>query len=93
MIEVAAPITQRSRLNLLEGWVERVDLNNRRLHVRTGSRDRIGSCLVIPEDCTIQHQGFDFHLRSLLPYDAISITYQEEADGLRIAHAIELTIA
>jgi hypothetical protein len=88
---IASTQTRLHRAQLLEGWVERVDLHNRRLHVRTGSRDRIGTCVLIPDDCAILHAGNGLRLQSLLPCDAINIRYQEGANGARIARTIEVT--
>lgn len=80
----------RSRLLTLEGWIERVDLSNRRLHVRTGSKDKFGVCVLIPNHCDIRHQLHHLQLSSLLPCDAISIAYQEDEYGARIAQTIEM---
>lgn len=80
----------RTRLHKLEGWVERVDLSNRRLYVRTGSRDKFGVCVLIPEQCDIRHQLYHLQLTSLLPCDAISISFLEDDNGARIAHTVEM---
>lgn len=74
----------------MEGWVERVDISNRRLHVRTGSRDKFGVCVIIPDHCDIRHQLYHLQLSSLLPCDAISIAYQEDENGARIAQTVEM---
>ncbi len=84
---------KRTRVQMLEGWVDRIDLGTRRLHVRTGSRDRIGVCVQIPDDCAIEHAGYLLRLQSLMPCDAINIAYQEDDNGLRIAQSIEVTAA
>ena len=80
----------RARLQVLEGWIERVDLSNRRLHVRTGSRDKFGVCVLIPDQCDIRHQLYHLQLSSLLPCDAISVSYQEDENGARIAQTVEM---
>jgi len=81
----------RHPLHHLEGWIERVDLNKRRLHVRTGSKDRYGVCVLIPDQCHIRHQRYHLQLSSLLPCDAISIDYEEDENGARSDQAIEMT--
>lgn len=83
--------TRLPRPELLEGWVERVDAHNRRLHVRTGSRDRHGSFVLVPEGCEIHHEGYRLGLQSLLPCDAVNIHYTQDADGTRVAHSVELS--
>jgi hypothetical protein len=82
---------RRGRDHLIEGWIERVDAQNRRLHVRTGSRDRIGASVQVPEDCEIHHEGYHLGLQSLLPCDAVNIRYSLDAEGVRLATNIELT--
>jgi hypothetical protein len=86
-------LANTSRPHLLEGWVERVDLHNRRLHVRTGSRDRVGVTVHIPQECAIRHDGFELRLQSLLPCDAINVSYRQDDNGARIAQLIEMTAA
>ncbi|HQR05726.1 MAG TPA: hypothetical protein PLN21_02835 [Gemmatales bacterium] len=81
---------QRSRLQVLEGWIERVDQSNRRLHVRTGSKDKHGVCVLIPDHCDIRHLQHHLQLATLLPCDQLSIAYQEDEFGARIAQSIEL---
>ena len=83
----------RTKLHILEGWVERVDLTSRRLHVRTGSRDKFGVCVLIPDHCDIRHELHHLQLSSLLPCDAISIAYQEDENGARVAQTIEMMVA
>lgn len=90
MIDTTKKKTTRIKLHTLEGWVERVDLSNRRLHVRAGSRDKFGVCILIPDDCDIRHDLHHLQLSSLLPCDAISVAYQEDENGARIAHSIEM---
>lgn len=80
----------RTKLQILEGWIERVDLSNRRLHVRTGSRDKFGVCVLVPDQCDIRHQLYHLQLSSLLPCDAISVSYQQDENGARIAHTVEM---
>jgi hypothetical protein len=80
----------RHPVHQLEGWIERVDLSKRRLHVRTGSRDKYGVCVLIPDDCPIHHQRYHLQLSSLLPCDAICIDYEEDENGARIAQKIEM---
>lgn len=81
---------QRSRLHILEGWIERVDQSNRRLHVRTGSKDKHGVCVLIPDQCDIRHQQHHLQLTTLMPCDQLSIAYQEDEFGARVAQSIEL---
>ena len=81
---------ERHRLQMLEGWVERIDQSNRRLHVRTGSKDKFGVCVLIPDQCDIRHQQHHLLLSTLMPCDQLSIAYQEDEFGARIAHSIEL---
>ena len=50
-------MTRLAQGRLLEGWIDRVDLSNRRLHVRTGSRDSIGVTVDIPDECEIHHEN------------------------------------
>lgn len=91
MIDTTIRTTIRmTRPQLFEGWVERVDTANRRLHVRTGSRDRLGACIEVPLECDIHHDGFRLGLQSLLPCDAVNIFYTQKADGARIATDVEL---
>lgn len=90
MINTTKKTTLRHKLQVLEGWIERVDHSNRRLHVRTGSRDRFGVCVLIPDHCDIRHQQHHLHLTSLLPCDPISIAYEEDEFGARIAQSIEV---
>lgn len=81
---------QRSRMQKLEGWVERIDQSNRRLHVRTGSKDKFGVCVLIPDQCDIRHLQHHLQLSTLMPCDQLSIAFQEDEFGARIAHSIEL---
>ncbi|MFT3878705.1 MAG: hypothetical protein QM703_03480 [Gemmatales bacterium] len=81
---------QRHRLQKLEGWVERIDQSNRRLHVRTGSKDKFGVCILIPDQCDIRHLQHHLQLSTLMPCDQLSIAYQEDEFGARIAQSIEL---
>jgi len=83
-------MTHRSKLLQLEGWVERVDHSNRRLHIRTGSKDKFGVCVLIPYHCDIRHIQHHLQLASLLPCDQLSIGYQEDEFGARVAQTIEL---
>ncbi len=83
-------MTHRSKLLQLEGWVERVDHSNRRLHIRTGSKDKFGVCVLIPDHCDIRHIQHHLQLTSLLPCDQLSIAYQEDEFGARVAQTIEL---
>lgn len=80
----------RSKPQKLEGWVERIDLSNRQLHVRTGSKDKYGVCVLIPDHCDIRHSHHHLQLATLLPCDQISIAYQEDEFGARLAQSIEL---
>ena len=80
----------RTRMLALEGWIERVDLSNRRLHVRTGSKDKFGVCVLIPDHCEIRHLSHHLQLTSLMPCDAINIAYLEDENGARIAQTIEM---
>lgn len=80
----------RHQLLSIEGWIDRVDVSQRRLYLRTGSRDRFGSCIVVPLECEIHHDMHHLHLRSLLPCDAVSIGYVENEVGARIAQRIEV---
>lgn len=80
----------RSRLQVLEGWIERVDQSNRRLHVRTGSKDKHGVCVLIPDQCDIRHLQHHLQLTTLMPCDQLSIAFQEDEFGARIAQSIEL---
>jgi len=81
-----------TRQQLFEGWVERVDATNRRLHVRAGSRDRRGSCIEVPFECEIHHDGSRLGLQSLLPCDAVNILYTHDAGGARVASDVELRV-
>lgn len=80
----------RRQLLTLEGWVERVDHANRKLHVRTGSRDKFGVCVLIPDDCEIMHNLHHLQLRLLLPCDPVSIAYEEDEFGGRVAQTVEI---
>lgn len=80
----------RGKLHQLEGWVERVDHYNRRVHVRTGSKDKFGLCVLIPDQCDIRHLQHHLQLTSLLPCDQLSIAYMEDEFGGRVAQSIEL---
>jgi hypothetical protein len=92
MIVTKTRITTRlSRSHLIEGWIERVDLQNHRVHVRTGSRDKFGVCVHVPDECTIHHESHELTLHSLLPCDAVNIHYLQDEHGARIAHRVELT--
>lgn len=90
MITTTKKNTFRQKLLALEGWIERVDHTNRRLHVRTGSRDTVGVCVLIPDHCDIRHQQHHLQLKSLLPCDPVSIAYAEDELGARIAQTIEV---
>ncbi len=81
---------QRSKLQRLEGWIERIDQSNRRLHVRMGSKDKHGVCVLIPDQCDIRHQQHHLQLATLMPCDQLSISYQEDEFGARVAQSIEL---
>jgi hypothetical protein len=84
------PSLRLQRTQVLEGCIEGVDLQNRRLHIRTGSRDRFGACVQVPEDCDIHHESFELALHSLLPWDAVNIHYTEDAAGQRVAQRVEV---
>ena len=90
MITTFKKTSFRHQLHNIEGWIDRVDLGQRRLYLRTGSRDRYGLCILIPEDCEIRHETHSLHLRSLLPCDVVSVGYQENEVGARIARHIEV---
>lgn len=83
-------VMQRSRQHLLEGWIERIDPLNRRLHLRTGSKDKHGICVLIPDQCDIRHLQHHLQLTTLMPCDQLSIVFQEDEFGGRIAQSIEL---
>jgi hypothetical protein len=80
----------RRQLLTLEGWVDRVDHHKRQLHIRTGSRDRFGVCVLIPDHCEIKHSQHHLQLRSLLPCDPVSISYEEDDLGGRVAQVVEI---
>jgi hypothetical protein len=92
MIITKSKITTRlARGRLLEGWIERIDLSNGRLHLRTGSRDTIGVCVSVPDECEIHHEGYHLLLQSLQACDSVNITYLVDEQGLRIAQDIEVS--
>jgi hypothetical protein len=80
----------RNQLLNIEGWIDRVDISQRKLYMRAGSRDRYGFCILVPADCEIRHELHHLQLRSLLPCDAVSISYMENEVGARIAQRIEV---
>ena len=91
MIITKTKITTRlARGQLFEGWIERVDIATRRLHVRTGSRDTTGVCVSVPEECEIRHAEYHLALQSLLPCDAVNIRYLVDEQGAWIAQNVEL---
>ncbi len=80
----------REQQHTLEGWIERVDHSNRRLHIRTGSRDKFGCTVLVPEQCEITHNLLHLQLHSLLPCDPVQIVYEEDDLGGRIARTVEI---
>lgn len=87
---IKAKAIHRSKQQRLEGWIERIDLSNRRLYVRTGSRDKFGVCVLIPDQCDIRHLQHHLRLTTLLPCDQLSIAYHEDEFGAKVAQSIEL---